>query len=139
MTALGGRAAEQVAIGRITTGAENDLQRVTAIARQMVTRWGMSKRLGTVSYSDREDPFAGTSLASSTRDYSEKTAAIIDDEVNEVVRWAYSRAVTLLTEHKATLDSIARALRMYETIDAKKLREIMVETGAINAAPASYR
>src|SRR5579864_1219184 len=60
VTALGGRAAEQVAIGHITTGAENDLQRVTAIARQMVTRWGMSERLGTISYSEREDPFAGS-------------------------------------------------------------------------------
>jgi cell division protease FtsH len=139
ITALGGRAAEQVAIGRITTGAENDLQRVTAIARQMIVRWGMSKRLGTISYSERDDPFAGTSLASHSREYSEKTATLIDEEVNEIVRWAYDRAVSLLTEHKATLDSIARALRMYETIDARKLREIMVETGSINAAPASYR
>jgi cell division protease FtsH len=139
VTALGGRAAEQVAIGRITTGAENDLQRVTAIARQMITKWGMSKRLGTISYSDREDPFAGTSLASNQREYSEKTATIIDEEVNEIVRWAYDRAVSLLTEHKRTLDSIAKALRMYETIDAKKLRDIMVETGSIDAAPASYR
>ena len=138
VTALGGRAAEQVAIGHITTGAENDLQRVTAIARQMIIKWGMSKRLGTVSYSEREDPFAGTSLASKP-EYSKKTEAIIDEEVKEIIDWAYDRAVTLLTEHKATLDSIARALRMYETIDAEKLRAIMVETGAINAAPASYR
>ena len=72
-------------------------------------------------------------------EYSEKTAALIDEEVNETVHWAYDRAVALLTEHKATLDTIAKALRMYETIDAKKLREIMVETGSIDAAPASYR
>jgi cell division protease FtsH len=138
ITALGGRAAEQVAIGRITTGAENDLQRVTAIARQMIIKWGMSKRLGTVSYSEREDPFAGTSLASKP-EYSKKTEAIIDEEVKEIIDWAYDRAVSLLTEHKTTLDSIARALRMYETLDAERLRAIMVETGAINAAPASYR
>src|SRR5436853_1411091 len=67
VSALGGRAAEQVAIGRITTGAENDLQRVTAIARQMVARWGMSERLGAVSFSDRDDPFAGTALANNSR------------------------------------------------------------------------
>src|SRR5262249_55386172 len=79
--ALGGRAAEQVAIGRITTGAENDLQRVTAIARQMVTRWGMSERLGTISFSEREDPFVGTALATGSREYSENTASIIDEEV----------------------------------------------------------
>jgi cell division protease FtsH len=139
VTALGGRAAEQVAIGRITTGAENDLQRVTAIARQMVTRWGMSERLGTISYSDREDPFAGTALAERSHEYSERTATVIDEEVNSIVNRAYNKAVSLLTEHRETLDRIAKALRMYETIDARQLREIMVETGAINAAPASYR
>ncbi len=137
--ALGGRAAEQVAIGRITTGAENDLQRVTAIARQMVTSWGMSERLGTISYSEREDPFAGTALAGKSHDYSEKTAAVIDAEVNRIVKWAYDRAVGLLTEHKLTLDRIARELRLHETIDARQLRRILEETGAINAAPASYR
>jgi cell division protease FtsH len=139
VTALGGRAAEQVAIGRITTGAENDLQRVTAIARQMVTRWGMSERLGTISYSDREDPFAGTALATGSREYSEKTASIIDEEVNRIVKWAYDQAVKLLTDHRETLDRIARALRLYETLDAKQLRTIMKETGSINAAPASYQ
>jgi cell division protease FtsH len=139
VTALGGRAAEEVAIGRITTGAENDLQRVTAIARQMVSRWGMSERLGTISFSEREDPFAGTALANGSREYSEKTASIIDEEVDRIVKWAYNRAVSLLTEHRETLNRIARALRLYETIDAKQLRAIMVETGAINAAPIAYR
>jgi len=139
VTALGGRAAEEVAIGRITTGAENDLQRVTSIARQMVTRWGMSERLGTISYSERDDPFLGTPLAASSREYSEKTASVIDEEVNRIVKWAYDSAVKLLTDHRITLDRIARALRLYETLDAKQLRKIMEETGAINAAPASYR
>jgi cell division protease FtsH len=139
VTALGGRAAEQVAIGHITTGAENDLQRVTAIARQMVTKWGMSERLGAISFSEREDPFAGTALATGSREYSERTAAIIDEEVNSMVKRAYDRAVNLLTEHLPTLTAIAKALRLHETIDAKQLREIMIETGAIEAAPASYR
>src|SRR6266480_2780426 len=139
VTALGGRAAEEVAIGHITTGAENDLQRVTAIARQMVARWGMSERLGTVSFSDRDDPFAGTALASGSHEYSEKTATIIDEEVDRLVKNAHNRAVHLLTEHRVTLDQIARALRLYETIDAKQLREIMVETGAIESAPVAYQ
>jgi len=139
VTALGGRAAEEVAIGRITTGAENDLQRVTGIARQMVARWGMSERVGAISFSEREDPFAGTSLASSTREYSEKTAAIIDEEVERIVKWAYGRAVGLLSEHRETLDRVAQSLRLYETIDAKQLRQIMVETGAINSAPLAYQ
>jgi cell division protease FtsH len=139
ITALGGRAAEEVAIGRITTGAENDLQRVTGIARQMVTRWGMDERLGPISFSEREDPFAGTALATGSREYSERTASIIDEEVNKIVKRAYDRAVGLLTEHRETLNRIANALRLYETLDAKQLRQIMEETGAINAAPASYR
>ena len=90
------------------------------------TRWGMSERLGTISYSERENPFAGTSMATGGREYSEKTAGIIDEEVDRIVKWAYGRAVGLLSEHRATLDRVAQALRLYETIDAKQLREIMI-------------
>src|SRR6266567_3662456 len=135
VTALGGRAAEEVAIGHITTGAENDLQRVTAIARQMVARWGMSERLGTISYSEREDPFAGTVLATGSREYSEQTAIIIDEEVNRLVKWAYDRAVSLLTSHRETLEGIARALHLHETLDAKQLRAILEDTHAVHTGP----
>jgi len=128
-----------VAIGHITTGAENDLQHATAIGRQMVTRWGMSERIGMISYSEREDPFAGTALANGSREYSDRTASIIDEEVSRIVNWAHHRAVALLSEHHETLDRIAKSLRLYETIDAKQLREIMLETGAIHSTPASYR
>src|SRR6266478_5611203 len=130
VTALGGRAAEQVAIGQITTGAENDLQRVTAIARQMVTRWEMSERLGTVSFSERDDPFMGAPLATGSREHSEQTAMIIDEEVHRIVMWAYDRAIALLTEHRQTLDYIARSLRLHETLDAKQLRAIIEDTSA---------
>jgi cell division protease FtsH len=132
VTALGGRAAEQVAIGHITTGAENDLQRVTAIARQMVTRWGMSERLGTISFSERDDPFAGIALATGSREYSEQTASIIDEEVNRIVKWAYDRAVSLLTSHRETLEGIARSLRLHETLDAKQLHAIIEDTSAVH-------
>ena len=135
VTALGGRAAEQVALGHITTGAENDLQRVTAIARQMVTRWGMDERLGPISFSEREDPFAGTALATGSREYSEQTASIIDEEVNRIVKWAYDRAVSLLTSHRETLDCIARSLRLHETLDAKQLRAIVEDTRAMSTGP----
>jgi cell division protease FtsH len=135
VTALGGRAAEQVAIGHITTGAENDLQRVTAIARQMVTRWGMSERLGTISFSERDDPFAATALATGSREYSENTASIIDEEVNRIVKRAYDCAVSLLTSHRGTLNSIARSLRLHETLDAKQLRAIMEDTRAVPTGP----
>ena len=136
VTALGGRGAEEVALGSITTGAENDLQRVTAIARQMVTCWGMSERLGTISYSEREDPFVGGTLATGARAYSEQTASIIDEEVNRIVKRAYERAVSLLVENRATLDRIARALRVHETLDAEQLRAILEETGVLARAAA---
>ena len=135
VTALGGRAAEQVAIGRITTGAENDLQRVTAIAHQMVTHWGMSERLGTISFSERDDPFAGTVLVTGSREYSEQTASIIDEEVNSIVKSAYERAVNLLTSHRETLDGIARSLRLHETLDARQLRAIIEDTSVAHTGP----
>src|SRR6266496_2793249 len=106
VTALGGRAAEQIAIGHITTGAENDLQRVTAIARQMVTRWGMSERLGTVSFSERQSPFLSVGEMGAPGDYSETTAELIDDEVDRIVRMCYERTLELLSSHRATLDRI---------------------------------
>ena len=137
VTALGGRAAEEVAIGGITTGAENDLQRVTALARQMVTRWGMSEKLGTISYSERGSPFAGGGEAGAPSDYSETTAEAIDDEVDRIVRTCHARAVELLATHRPTLDRIADELRRQEVIDFKQLQEIMQETGAVIASPQS--
>ena len=130
VTALGGRAAEKVVFNRITTGAENDLQRVTQIARQMVTRWGMSERLGTISFSERENPFSGGGDTGAPTDYSEETAELIDEEVNRIVSTGYEQALSLLTTYRPTLDRIAQDLRRYETIDAKQLRAIMEETGA---------
>ena len=137
VTALGGRAAEEVAIGGITTGAENDLQRVTALARQMVTRWGMSEKLGTISYSERGSPFTGGGEAGAPSDYSETTAEAIDDEVDRIVRTCHARAVELLATHRPTLDRIADELRRQEVIDSKQLQEIMQETGAVIASPQS--
>jgi cell division protease FtsH len=128
--ALGGRAAEQIAIGQITTGAENDLQRVTAIARQMVMRWGMSERLGTISYSERQSPFLANNDSAAPSDYSEETAELIDDEVDRIVRTCYQQALDLLTTYRPTLDRIAQELRIHETIDEQHLRQILEETGA---------
>ncbi|HYL42305.1 MAG TPA: cell division protein FtsH, partial [Ktedonobacteraceae bacterium] len=135
VTALGGRAAEQTAIGHITTGAENDLQRVTAIARQMVTRWGMSERIGTVSFSERPSPFMGVGDTGAPGDYSETTAELIDEEVDRIVRTCYNRALELLATHRPTLDRIAQELRRQETIDARQLRQILEETGVTMAMP----
>ncbi|MGZ3611408.1 MAG: ATP-dependent zinc metalloprotease FtsH, partial [Ktedonobacteraceae bacterium] len=136
VTALGGRAAEQIAIGRITTGAENDLQRVTAIARQMVTRWGMSERLGTISFSERQSPFLGGGDTGAPSDYSETTSEMIDDEVDRIVRMCYQQALDLLSSHRTTLDRIAQELRRQETIDARLLQQILEETGLDIPVPA---
>ena len=135
VTALGGRAAEQIAIGHITTGAENDLQRVTAIARQMVTRWGMSERLGTISFSERQSPFLSIGETGAPGDYSETTAELIDDEVDRIVRMCYEQTLELLSSHRTTLDRIAQELRRQETIDARQLQQILEETGITVPAP----
>ncbi len=132
--AMGGRAAEEVVFGSITTGAENDLQRVTALARQMVTRWGMSERVGTISFSERASPFSGATEVGQQYDYSETTAEVIDEEVEHIVRSAYARAIELLQINRPTLDRIAQELRRNETIDANQLRAILQETG-ITPAP----
>ncbi len=137
VTALGGRSAEEVAIGHITTGAENDLQRVTSIARQMVMRWGMSERLGTISFSERSSPFANGGETGAPSDYSEMTAEAIDDEVDRIVRMCHARSVELLTSHRETLDRIAQELRKHEVVDSRQLQDIMRETGAIIASPQS--
>jgi len=95
----------------------------------------MDERLGPISFSEREDPFAGTPLATGSREYSEQTAAIIDEEVNRIVKWAYDRAISLLTERRETLDCIARSLRLHETLDAKQLRAILEDTRAMSTGP----
>ena len=126
--ALGGRAAEQVIFDRITTGAENDLQRVTQIARQMVARWGMSERLGTVSFSERQSPFMGGDMGNPT-DYSEETAQVIDEEVSRIINESYERTLNVMRTYRPALDRIAKDLRTHETIDAKQLYTIMESTG----------
>ncbi len=137
VTALGGRAAEQVVFGRVTTGAENDLQRVTMIARQMVIRWGMSERMGTISFSERQSPFGGGGDTGAPTNYSEETAELIDDEVDRIVRGCYAKSVEVLTTYRTTLNRIAEELRRHETIDAKQMRNIMEETGARIASTQS--
>jgi cell division protease FtsH len=128
MAALGGRAAEEVALGSITTGAENDLQQVTLIARNMVTRWGMSQRVGLLSFSDRPSPLvAGGDFGQ--REYSEATATVVDEETRELVQTAYQQVRMLLEAHRPTLNRVAEELRRHETLDAKQLSQILVETG----------
>jgi len=126
---LGGRAAEQVALSDIRTGASNDIERATAIARKMVCEWGMSKNLGPVAYGKKEEQvFLGKEFAHQ-REYSESTALAIDKEVDGIIKSAYHKAVELLTENRETLDGLAGALIEHETLDAKAINEIIEKKG----------
>jgi len=115
---LGGRAAEEIVFGEITTGASNDLEKVTATAKQMVMRFGMSERLGPRVFGhDRGQPFLGREF-SSEPDYSDEIAREIDDEIRRIVEAAHQIAKDLLTERREELDQISKILLERETIDA---------------------
>ncbi len=123
--ALGGRIAEEIKFGEKTSGAASDLQRVTQLARAMVTQLGMSDKLGPLVYGEREDDMFGMGSPFKTKEYSEQTAREIDDEVRRIIQVQYDRARTLLEENLDKLDTIANALLERETIDAEELLAIM--------------
>jgi cell division protease FtsH len=115
---LGGRAAEEIVFGEITTGASNDLEKVTETAKQMVMRFGMSERLGPRVFGhDRGQPFLGREF-SAEPDYSDEIAREIDDEIRRMVESAHQTAKGLLNEHREDLDRISKLLLERETIDA---------------------
>jgi cell division protease FtsH len=120
--ALGGRAAEKLVYGATTTGAENDLQQVTEIARHMVLRWGMSEKLGPISFVAPED--AGLPPAFQQQPYSERTSELIDDEVRRIVEESHREADQLLAEHRDKLEALAQGLLKSESLNAKEIREI---------------
>jgi len=118
---LGGRAAEELEIGEITTGAENDLQEVTELAREMVTRWGMSPRIGTVFLGGEQEVFLGREVGLRERQsYSEHTAALIDEEVQELIAERYQYAQHLLSGHQKELERVAYALLERESLDEQQ-------------------
>lgn len=121
---LGGRAAEEIAFSDITSGASNDLERVTKLAREMVTRLGMSSELGPMVYGQKDEMvFLGKEFTEQ-RDYSESVAEKIDGEVKQLVCEAYDKAKEILLEHRDVLDKLAERLLEQETIDASELDEI---------------
>ncbi len=122
---LGGRIAEEITNGALTTGAGNDLERVTELARRMVCEWGMSDEMGPLTFGKREEQvFLGREISKS-QDYSQETAVRIDSEVKRFVLTNYDRARTVLTEHKATLLKIADELLAREVLDADQVRRIV--------------
>ena len=135
---LGGRAAEQLALGDISTGAGNDLQKASAIARNMVTRYGMSDKVGNVVFdSGHDEVFIGRSMAQ-TKNYSEEVAALIDEEIKGLIDGAYNRCVEILSARRKELDFVADYLLKYENMDADTFALVFTDPAAVQP-PAAYQ
>ncbi len=134
---LGGRIAEEITLGSITTGAGNDLERATDLARKMVCEWGMSDSMGPLTFGKKEEQiFLGREIAQH-QDYSEDTALKIDHEVKRIVTEAYGRAQEILTQYKPRLTEMADALLARETLDAEQVRRIVAGERLDDPAPAA--
>jgi cell division protease FtsH len=122
---LGGRAAEEIVYGTRTTGAESDIEQATQLARSMVTRWGMSDKLGMVQLAPRENPFLGAIPGQDgVRGISEATARTVDDEVRRIIAESHDEARRLLGEHRRELDALAEALLARETLDEEEVLRV---------------
>ena len=122
---LGGRAAEEIVYGTRTTGAENDIEQATGLARRMVTRWGMSERLGLVQLAPQENPYLGGSGGYvGPRPFSEETAEAIDAEVRRIIDESHDEARRLLSAHRKQLDALAEALLSRETLSEQEILEV---------------
>jgi cell division protease FtsH len=122
---LGGRAAEEIVYGTKTTGAENDIEQATGLARRMVTRWGMSERLGLVQLAPRENPYLnGSGVYAGTRPFSEGTAEAIDAEVRKIIGESHEEAKRLLSAHRKQLDALVEALLARETLNEQEILEV---------------
>ncbi|MGK0471457.1 MAG: cell division protease FtsH [Candidatus Azotimanducaceae bacterium] len=136
---FGGRVAEELTLGMdgVTTGASNDIERATKMAKNMVTKWGLSEKLGPLTYSDdTEEVFLGMSAGAPKFQVSGETAKIIDEEVRAIIDNCYKIATRLLTDNRDKLDSMAEALLEYETIDRIQIDEIMA--GRKPSPPSSW-
>lgn len=127
---LGGRVAESLTLDDISTGASNDIQRATDIARDMVTKYGFSERIGTVNYSNSEEVFLGNDFTTH-KNYSDEVAREIDDEVKKIISDAYAEAERLLKENMDILTRVAEALLLVETIDGEQFEALF--TGKVSA------
>jgi cell division protease FtsH len=127
---LGGRVAESLTLDDISTGASNDIMRATEVARDMVTKYGFSEKLGPVNYSESEEVFLGNDFTTH-KNYSDEVAHEIDEEVKRLISEAYAEAERLLTENMDTLTRVAEALLLVETIDGEQFEALF--TGAVTA------
>lgn len=121
---LGGRASEELVLGDISTGASNDIQRATQIAKAMVTKYGMSEKIGTISLgSDQGEVFLGRDWGQE-KSYSEETAGIVDEEIKRIIDKAYENAKEILNEHRDKLDKVAEILVEKEKITGEEFDNI---------------
>ncbi|MBW2349525.1 MAG: ATP-dependent zinc metalloprotease FtsH [Deltaproteobacteria bacterium] len=134
---LGGRVAEELVFKEVSTGAQNDLQRATEIARSMVTEYGMSDRLGLVSYERPLQPMFFPENFTSSKTYSEEKAAEIDGEITRIIEEAHQRVRKILSEHRKVLDDLAHLLSQKETVQGEELRKMLSESrpGTTTSSP----
>ena len=136
---MGGRVAEQLVFGQVSTGANDDLVRNTELARKMVREWGMSEKVGPMAWGSQGEVFMGDQMVS-TKEYSDQMAHVIDAEVSQILREAEQRCHDVLTTHRYGLDLVARALLERETIagdEVSRLLGVAQTTNNPDAAPAN--
>jgi cell division protease FtsH len=132
--AMGGRVAEKIVYGHLNSGAANDLEQATGIARRMVREWGMSERVGPMAWHGQQQVFLGEDLMTSGREYSDETARMMDEEISRILLEQEQRAHEMLTKHRAGLDLVAEALLDKETIDGSEVAQL-VQAGMGETAP----
>ena len=123
--AMGGRVAEKIVFDHVNSGAANDLEQATSIARRMVREWGMSDRIGPMAWSSQQQVFLGEDLMTSGREYSDDTAKLLDEEVARILTDQEQRATELLSKHRRGLELIAEALLEHETIDGREVANLI--------------
>jgi cell division protease FtsH len=136
--AMGGRVAEKIVFGQVNSGAANDLEQATNIARRMVREWGMSDSVGPMAWHGQQQVFLGEDLMTSGREYSDSTAKMLDDEISRILREQEERAHQLLTKHRKGLDLVAEALLEQETIDGPTVGRLVqqaLDSPAATEAP----
>jgi len=136
---FGGRVAEEVIFGddAVTTGASNDIERATDLARNMVTKWGLSEKMGPLAYSEQEqEVFLGKSASQTSKNMSNETASSIDSEIRKIIDHQYQRATKLVKDNVEKMHLMADALMKYETIDVEQIDQIM--DGKVPDAPDSW-
>ena len=139
--AMGGRVAEKIVFGNLNSGAANDLEQATSIARRMVREWGMSDQIGPMAWNGQQQVFMGEDLLTSGREYSDNTARLVDDEIGRILREQEQRAHDVLTQHRKGLTLVAEALLEHETIDgatvARLIQTALDDTVVIADTPAT--